>query len=145
MLGKTLAHYKILSHIGTGGMGEVYRAHDTKLDREVALKALPVEFSKDPERVARFEREATTLAKLQHANIAAIYGFDKDQDRTFLVMELVEGEDLAERLQRGPIPPSESTNDCSAVPFRPVNRSCWRLKLPKASRPPTPWVSSTGT
>jgi len=108
MLGKTLAHYKILSHIGTGGMGEVYRAHDTKLDREVALKALPVEFSQDPERVARFEREATTLAKLQHANIAAIYGFDKDQDRTFLVMELVEGEDLAERLARGPIPPGES-------------------------------------
>ena len=96
MLGKTLAHYKILSHIGTGGMGEVYRAHDTKLDREVALKALPVEFSNDPERVARFEREATTLAKLQHANIAAIYGFEKDQDRRFLIMELVEGEDLAE-------------------------------------------------
>ncbi len=108
MLGKTLAHYKVLDHIGTGGMGEVYRAHDTKLDREVALKALPVEFSNDPDRVARFEREATTLAKLQHANIAAIYGFEKDQDRTFLIMELAEGEDLAERLERGPIPPSEA-------------------------------------
>jgi len=108
MLGKTLAHFKILAHIGTGGMGEVYRAHDTKLDREVALKLLPIEFSKDPERVARFEREATTLAKLQHANIAAIYGFEKDQDRTFLIMELVEGEDLAERLLRGPIPAGEA-------------------------------------
>jgi serine/threonine-protein kinase len=115
MLGKTLAHYKILSHIGTGGMGEVYRAHDTKLDREVALKALPVEFSKDPERVARFEREATTLAKLQHANIAAIYGFDKDQDRTFLVMELVEGVDLSERLLRGPIPASEAIGIASQI------------------------------
>jgi serine/threonine-protein kinase len=108
MLGETLAHYKIIDHIGTGGMGEVYRARDTKLDREVALKAMPAEFSKDPERVARFEREATTLAKLQHANIAAIYGFERDEDRPFLVMELVAGEDLSQRLLRGAIPVPEA-------------------------------------
>ena len=108
MIGKTLGHYEIIGLLGKGGMGEVYRAQDTTLNREVAVKVLPPEFSHDLERVARFEREATTLAKLQHTNIATIYGFEKDQDRRFLVMELVEGEELAERLERGPIPPEEA-------------------------------------
>ena len=108
MIGNTLAHYKIIAHIGSGGMGEVYRAQDTKLGREVALKLLPAAFANDPERVARFEREAMTLAKLQHANIAAIYGFEPDAEQPFLVMELVEGEDLAARLERGPIPVDET-------------------------------------
>ena len=108
MIGSRLAHYEITALIGKGGMGEVYRARDTKLDREVALKVLPSEFSEDHERVARFQREAVTLAKLQHPNIATIYGFEEDADRRFLVMELVEGEDLAERLGRGPIPVEEA-------------------------------------
>ena len=104
MIGKTLGHYEIIGLLGKGGMGEVYRAQDTTLNREVAVKVLPPEFSHDLERVARFEREATTLAKLQHTNIATIYGFEKDQDRRFLVMELVEGEELAERLRPRPDP-----------------------------------------
>jgi Tol biopolymer transport system component/predicted Ser/Thr protein kinase len=108
LIGKTLGHYEITGLLGKGGMGEVYRAQDTTLNREVAVKVLPPEFSHDLERVARFEREATTLAKLQHTNIATIYGFEKDQDRRFLVMELVEGEELAERLDRGPIPAEEA-------------------------------------
>ncbi len=108
MIGNTLGRYEITALLGKGGMGEVYRAMDTSLNREVAVKVLPSAFSHDPERVARFEREATTLAKLQHTNIATIYGFEQDHDQRFLVMELVEGEDLAERLERGPIPPEEA-------------------------------------
>jgi serine/threonine protein kinase len=108
LIGKTLAHQKFTEQLGKGGMGQVYRALDTSLDREVAVKLLPAEFSSDPERVARFEREATTLAKLQHANIASIYGFDRHGDHRFLVMELVEGEDLAERLERGALPVEEA-------------------------------------
>ena len=108
MIGKTLGRYKITALLGKGGMGEVYRATDTTLSREVAVKILPSAFSHDLERVARFEREATTLAKLQHTNIASVYGFEKDEEERFLVMELVEGEDLAERLDRGPIPPDEA-------------------------------------
>ena len=76
MIGKTLAHYEITDQLGKGGMGEVYRAHDTKLGREVAIKVLPREMSGDPERIARFEREARTLATLQHPNVASIYGFE---------------------------------------------------------------------
>jgi WD40 repeat protein/predicted Ser/Thr protein kinase len=108
MIGNTLGRYEITALLGKGGMGEVYRATDTSLNREVAIKVLPSIFSNDPERVARFEREATTLAKLQHTNIATIYGFEEDDDQRFLVMELVEGEELAERLERGPIPPEEA-------------------------------------
>jgi len=103
LIGKTLAHYNITSKIGAGGMGEVYRARDTKLDRDVALKILPRELSGDPERAARFEREARTLASLQHPNIASIYGYEHVDGVRFLAMELVEGEDLSERLQRGAI------------------------------------------
>ena len=101
MIGKTLAHYEIAELIGRGGMGEVYRAHDTKLKRDVAVKILPSEMSGDPERVARFEREARLLATLQHPNIASVYEFEEDSGLRFLVMELVGGEDLAERLKRG--------------------------------------------
>ena len=101
MIGKTLAHYEITALLGKGGMGEVYRALDTKLGRDVALKILPRELSGDPERAARFEREARTLASLQHPNIASIYGYEEDDGVRFLAMELVEGEDLAQRLLRG--------------------------------------------
>ena len=108
MIGTHLGHYELTALLGKGGMGEVYRAKDTTLNRDVAVKVLPTEFSHDKERVARFEREATTLAKLQHTNIATIYGFEVDEDRRFLVMELVEGEELAERLSRGSIPVEEA-------------------------------------
>jgi len=101
LIGKTLAQYEITAKVGEGGMGEVYRARDTKLDRDVALKILPREFSGDRERSARFEREARTLASLQHANIASIYDYQEVDGVRFLAMELVEGEDLSERLERG--------------------------------------------
>jgi serine/threonine protein kinase len=89
-------------------MGEVYRAHDTKLDREVALKTLLPELVNDPERIARFEREAKSLATLQHANVASIYGWEDTPDARFLVMELVEGENLADRIKRGAVPVAEA-------------------------------------
>jgi len=104
MIGKNLAHYEIFAKIGQGGMGEVYRAHDNKLGREVALKLLPPDFAADPDRLHRFEREAQFLASLSHPHIATIHGFEQDDGHHFLVLELVEGEDLAERLRRGRIP-----------------------------------------
>src|SRR5262245_13529294 len=103
MIGKTIAHYQIEGLLGTGGMGEVYLARDTRLGRSVVAKVLPEVFAQDQERVARFEREAKLLGSLNHANIAALYGMEQSEGRHFLVMELVEGETLAERLQRGPI------------------------------------------
>ena len=102
--GTRLGHYEILSSLGVGGMGEVYRAKDTKLGREVAIKLLLAEVSDDPERVARFEREAKILASLNHNNIATLYGFESEGDKRFLVMEVVEGETLADRIKRGAIP-----------------------------------------
>jgi eukaryotic-like serine/threonine-protein kinase len=108
MIGTKLAHYEITSHLGTGGMGEVYQATDSKLARSVAVKFLPEAFSHDSERVARFEREARMLASLNHPHIAGIYGLEESGERKFLVMELVEGETLAERIKRGPIPVDES-------------------------------------
>ena len=137
MIGTTLSHFKITGKLGEGGMGEVYRAEDTKLGREVAIKVLPEAVASDPERLARFEREAKVLASLNHANIAAIYSFERSTAGTesgrfkedteaaedplspqaptpsspsvhFLVMELVEGEDLAERMARGAIPNGEA-------------------------------------
>ena len=115
MIGKTLGHYKITAKLGEGGMGVVYRAHDTNLNREVAVKILPAEMSGDPERAARFAREARTLASLQHANIAAIYGYEEHEDVRFLVMELVEGEDLHERLKRGAIPVDEAIDIANQI------------------------------
>src|SRR5258705_13168022 len=89
-------------------MGEVYRPRDTRLNRDVAIKALPAEFARDPDRVARFRREAHTLAGLNHPNIAAIYGLEEADQTLHLVLELVEGETLVTRLQRGPLPPREA-------------------------------------
>jgi len=106
--GKTLGHFDLLASIGRGGMGEVYRARDRKLDREVAIKVLPEEFTRDGNRVARFQREAKLLASLNHPNIAAIHGLEESGGIQFLVLELVEGETLADRLKRGPIPADDS-------------------------------------
>src|SRR5437870_2511245 len=100
--------YEVLSALGAGGMGEVYRARDTKLGRSVAIKILPDTLAADPERIARFEREAKMLAALNHPHIAALYGMEESGSRHFLVMELVEGETLAERLQRGAMPIEEA-------------------------------------
>ena len=98
MIGTKLAHYEITSHLGSGGMGDVYQATDSKLGRSVAIKFLPEAFTHDNERVARFEREARVLASLNHPNIAAIHGLEESGGRKFLVMELVSGETLADRI-----------------------------------------------
>jgi serine/threonine protein kinase len=100
--------YDILGPLGVGGMGEVYRARDTRLNREVALKILPEAFSLDPERLARFSREAQVLASLNHPNIAAIYGIEESNGVRALVLELVEGPTLADRIAKGPIPIDEA-------------------------------------
>jgi serine/threonine-protein kinase len=104
----SIAHYRITGKLGEGGMGEVYRATDTKLNRDVALKVLPDAFSRDPERMARFGREAQVLAALNHPNIAAIHGVEESGGKRALVMELVEGETLQDRIDRGPIPLEEA-------------------------------------
>ena len=108
MIGTTLAHYEIRDLLGKGGMGEVYRAHDPRLRRDVAIKLLPASLADDPERRARLEREARLLASLQHANIASIFGLEEDGTVRFLVLELVEGESVAARLERGPLPVDEA-------------------------------------
>ncbi|HJN45755.1 MAG: hypothetical protein CL477_10085 [Acidobacteria bacterium] len=96
--GATIGPYEVLAKIGEGGMGEVYQARDTKLDRDVTLKVLPEAFTADPDRLARFEREAKVLASLNHPNIAAIHGFEDSGETKALVLELVEGPTLAERI-----------------------------------------------
>src|SRR2546427_413301 len=103
LIGQQLGSYKILSLLGAGGMGEVYKARDTKLGREVAIKVLSAAFVRDPEWVARFEREARMLAALNHPNIATLYGLEQSTGAHYLVMELVPGETLAERLRKGPV------------------------------------------
>src|SRR5215510_10344891 len=107
-VGAKLGYHEITALIGRGGMGEVYRARDAKLKREVAIKILPDEFSRDPVRVSRFQREAEVLASLNHPNIAAIFDLQEANDTRFLVLELVEGETLADRIVRGPIPVEEA-------------------------------------
>ena len=106
--GTRLGPYEIIAPLGAGGMGEVYRARDARLGRDVAIKALPAAFAADPERLARFRREAQTLASLNHANIAAIYGLEEDSGTPHLVLELVEGETLAEHLARGAMTRTEA-------------------------------------
>jgi serine/threonine protein kinase/Tol biopolymer transport system component len=108
MVGTKLAHYEITSHLGSGGMGEVYQATDLKLGRSVAIKVLPQTFTRDADRVARFEREARVLASLNHPHIAAIYGLEQSADCKFLILELAGGETLADRLKRGAISVDEA-------------------------------------
>ena len=103
-----LSHYEIHDKLGAGGMGEVYRATDTKLGRQVAIKVLPERFARDTERMERFRREAQVLASLNHPNIASIYGLEEAGGVCGLVMELVEGPTLAERITKGPIPLEEA-------------------------------------
>jgi eukaryotic-like serine/threonine-protein kinase len=107
-IGQNISHYSIVERIGKGGMGEVYRAKDLTLGRDVAIKVLPEEFARDADRVARFQREAKLLASLNHPNIAAIYGLEESSGTNVLVLELVEGETLADQIKRGPIPVEES-------------------------------------
>src|SRR5919109_1656513 len=102
--GARFGPYEIISRIGAGGMGEVYRASDTKLKREVAVKVLPDVFAADAERLARFQREAEVLASLNHPHIAQIYGIETERDTSALVLELVDGPTLADRIDRGAIP-----------------------------------------
>ena len=119
IIGTQLGSLEVLALLGRGGMGAVYRARDAKLKREVAIKILPDEFSRDPDRVSRFQREAEVLASLNHPNIAAIYNLEEANGLRFLVLELVEGETLAERVKRGPIPIDEALsiakNICEAL------------------------------
>lgn len=115
VIGTTIAHYKVTAKLGQGGMGEVYRATDTKLDREVAIKVLPESFAVDIERLARFEREAKSLAALNHPNIAGIFGLEETADSQALVLELVEGDDLSDVLKRGPLPIEETLDICKQI------------------------------
>jgi hypothetical protein len=108
MIGTTLSHFRVTARLGEGGMGAVYRATDLNLERDVAIKVLPEDFARDPERLQRFDREAKLLASLSHASIASIFGLEEADGKPFLVLELVEGEDLAERVARGPIPLREA-------------------------------------
>jgi len=112
LTGRTIAHYEVMEKLGEGGMGVVYKAQDTHLNRLLALKVLPDVFAGDPERLARFEREAKLLASLSHPNIAAIHGLEQDEGKRFLVLELVEGQTVAQRLLKGVL----RKNSYSAVP-----------------------------
>ena len=104
LTGRRLGAYQLYERIGIGGMGEVYRARDTKLGRDVAIKILPPHFTNHPDRLARFEREARVLASLNHPHIGAIYGLEDADGVRALVLELIDGETLADRIARGPIP-----------------------------------------
>src|ERR1700692_3819086 len=107
--GTRLGSYEVLAQIGAGGMGEVYQAHDTKLGRDVAIKVLPEAFAHDPVRLERFQREAKLLASLNHPNIATIHGLEDSNGTSYLVMELVPGDTLAQRIKRdGAVPVEEA-------------------------------------
>src|ERR1700680_2044498 len=125
--GARVGPYEILSALGASGMGEVYRARDTKLNLDVALKVIPDTFALDPDRVSRFKREAQVLASLNHPHIATIYGFEDSGEPHALVLEPVEGETLADRIARGPIPIDE------ALPI--ARKTCEALEVPRESTP----------
>ncbi len=129
--GTRLGPYEIVAPLGQGGMGEVYRARDTKLERDVAIKVLPANLADDPDALARFEREAKAVAALSHPNILAIHDFGGDEGTVYAVMELLEGETLRERLRTG---------RC-----RPARRSRSRSRSRAGSPPRTRRASSTAT
>src|SRR5439155_19721523 len=108
MIGKKLGHYEIESLLGTGGMGEVYRARDARIDRTVAVKVLPPHLSDQPELRERFEREAKTISSLNHPHICTLFDVGRQEGTDFLVMEFLEGQTLAERLKKGPLPVDEA-------------------------------------
>src|SRR5438093_12292414 len=113
--GATIGPYKVDREIGRGGMGVIFLAHDTRLGRTVALKALPEGVASDPDRLQRFEREARVLASLNHPNVAAIYGLEESEGRRYLVLEHIEGETLADRIARGPLPLQETLDICIQI------------------------------
>ena len=119
--GTRIGIYEVTAKIGEGGMGEVYQARDTTLDRDVALKVLPEAFTADPDRLARFRREAKVLASLNHPNIGAIYGLESSGDIQALVLELIEGPTLADRIAEGPIPVDDALA-ASGTPGTRVSR-----------------------
>ena len=131
-LGESFGGYQVTGWLGAGGMGEVYRAHDTKLDRDVALKVLPELSAFDPDRLRRFRREAQILASLNHPNIAAIHGIEQDNGRQALVLELVDGPTLADRIAQGPIPLGD------ALPIATANRRSARSRPRAWHRPSRP-------
>src|SRR5215470_18814745 len=113
--GSRVGVYEVTSQLGEGAMGVVFRARDTKLLRDVALKVLPDHFASDPDRLSRLQREAQVLASLNHPNIAQIYGLEESDQTRCIVMELVEGQTLQERLKRGPIPLDEALPMASQI------------------------------
>ena len=116
LVGRTVSHYRVIEKIGEGGMGEVYLADDLSLSRKVAIKLLPWVFAEDPERLARFEREAKLLASLNHPNIAAIHGLERTASSSpLIIMELIEGETLAQRIAKGPLPVDEALGVCRQI------------------------------
>lgn len=127
--GSSFGVYRVLGRLGAGGMGEVFLARDTSLDRDVALKTLPEGFASDPERVALFQREARVLASLNHPNIGAIHGLETSSPTPVLVLELVEGETLAERLKRGRVPVPDALEVA-----RRENRTAAKWLLPRPSQ-----------
>ncbi len=137
--GTHLGPYQVTAKIGEGGMGEVYQARDTKLDRDVALKVLPEAFTQDPDRLARFEREAKVLASLNHPNIGHIYGLEEAEGQKALVLELVEGPTLAERIKQGPISvPTQPEWPAVAKPRQKANvRLLKAIPRSRWSRPPS--------
>ena len=125
--GTKLGQYEIRATLGAGGMGEVYRAHDTRLDREVAIKVLPESLTSDPDRLRRFEQEARAAAALNHPNILAVYQMATHEGVSYMVSELLDGETLRERLRRGPIP-------CARRLITPCrSRTAWRQRTTRAS------------
>ena len=135
--GARLGSYEIVALIGAGGMGEVYRAHDDRLNRDVAIKALPAAFAVDPDRLMRFRREAQLLASLNHTNIAAIYGLEESDGVSALVLELVEGPTLADHIAVGPVPIDE------ALPIaRQIADALETAHEQRATRPESTWSRS---
>ena len=115
LIGRTVGHYRIVDKIGEGGMGKVYRAHDERLDRDVAVKVLPEEVAEDVDRLVRFETEARAVARLEHSNILAIHDFSSEHDVAYAVMELLEGESMREVIAKGGLPPSKAVKYARAI------------------------------